>query len=108
MCGTRLRQEKVCREVVTIGLYNAVCVKKRCGSLLSKVLIIGVFLAILYTLASSFYFMIKDDGDGERTVRRLSWRVGLSIGLVAALWLGFQFGIIEPQGVNPVRYPAPP
>jgi len=74
--------------------------------LLSKVLIIGVFLAILYTLASSFYFLVKDQGDGNRTVQRLSWRIGLSLGLVLALWLAFQTGIIEPRGVNPVHYPA--
>lgn len=74
--------------------------------MLSKVLIIGAFLVILYTLASSFYFLVKDSGDGERTVRRLSWRVGLSLGLVILLWVAFQLGWIEPQGVNPVRYPG--
>ncbi len=74
--------------------------------MLSKVLIIGVFLGILYTLASSFYFLVNDRGDGDRTVRRLSWRVGLSLGLILALWGGFQLGIIEPQGVNPVQYPG--
>jgi hypothetical protein len=74
--------------------------------LLSKVLIIGAFLVILYTLASSFYFLVKDSGEGERTVKRLSWRVGLSLGLVILLWIAFQMGWIEPQGVNPVQYPA--
>jgi len=74
--------------------------------LLSKVLIIGAFLLILYTLASSFYFLVKDSGEGERTIQRLSWRVGLSLGLVILLWVGFQLGWIEPQGVNPVRYPG--
>lgn len=74
--------------------------------MLGKVFIIGVFLAILYTLASSFYFLITDHGDGDRTVKRLSWRIGLSLGLVLLLWAGFQLGIIEPQGVNPVRYPT--
>jgi len=72
--------------------------------LLSKIIIIGVFLAILFTLASSFYSLVSDQGEGDRTVRRLSWRVGLSLGLLALLWLGFHFGIIEPQGVNPVQY----
>jgi len=72
--------------------------------LFSKILIIGVFLTILYTLASSFYFLVSDRGEGDRTVRRLSWRVGLSLALVLLLWAGFQAGIIEPQGVNPVHY----
>jgi hypothetical protein len=76
--------------------------------LLSNIIIIAVFLAILFTLASSFYYLVKDQGEGDRTVRRLSWRVGLSLALLGLLWLGFQFGIIEPQGVNPVQYPAEP
>ncbi|MFU8833139.1 MAG: DUF2909 domain-containing protein [Wenzhouxiangella sp.] len=77
--------------------------------MLSKVLIIGIFLAILYSLASSFYFLVSDKGDDDyRTVRRLSWRVGLSLGLLLLLWGGFHFGIIEPQGINPVQYPADP
>jgi len=74
---------------------------------LSKVIIIGVFLVILFTLASSFYYLVTDQGEGDRTVRRLSWRVGLSLGLLGLLWLGFQFGLIEPQGMNPVRYDKP-
>lgn len=74
--------------------------------MLGKVLIISVFLGILYTLASSFYYLINDQGEGDRAVRRLSWRVGLSLGLLLLLWAGFHFGIIEPQGVNPVQYPA--
>lgn len=73
--------------------------------MLGKLLILGLFGAILYTLASSFYFLVKDAGDGERTVRRLSWRVALSLGLIIMMWIGFQLGWIEPQGVNPVRHP---
>lgn len=74
--------------------------------MLTKILIIGVFLGILYTLASSFYFLVNDDQDSDRAVRRLSWRVGLSLALLAVLWAGFYFGLIEPQGINPVRYPS--
>lgn len=72
--------------------------------MLSKILVIGAFLVILYTLASSFYFLVKDTGEGNRTVRRLSWRVGLSLGLVVLLWIAFMLGWIEPQGFNPVQY----
>lgn len=76
--------------------------------MLGKVLIIGTFLGILYTLASSFYFLVNDDSDSDRAVRRLTVRICLSLVLIGALWVGFELGIIEPQGVNPVRYPAAP
>ncbi len=76
--------------------------------MLGKVLIIAVFLGILYSLASSFYFLVKDDSDSDRAVKRLTWRIGLSLALIGALWVGFELGVIEPQGVNPVQYPAQP
>lgn len=74
--------------------------------MLTKVIVIGFLLAILYSLASSFYFLIHDKGEGDRTVRRLSWRVGLSLFLVLMLFAGFKLGWIEPRGANPVQYPA--
>lgn len=73
----------------------------------TKVIIIGFLIAILYSLGSSFYFLVHDKGEGDRTVRRLSWRVGMSLLLVLLLFAGFKLGIIEPRGVNPVNYPPP-
>lgn len=72
-----------------------------------KIIIVVFMLAILYSLASSFYFLVHDKGEGDRTVRRLSWRIGLSLLLVLLLFAGFKLGIIEPRGVDPVTYPAP-
>ena len=48
-----------------------------------KAIIIIFLFVILYTLGSSFYFMVKDKGAGERTLKRLMWRIGLSILLLA-------------------------
>jgi len=72
--------------------------------MLTKLIIIAFMIAILYSLASSFYFLVNDKGEGDRTVRRLSWRVGLSLLLVVLLFAGFKLGVIEPNGVNPVNY----
>jgi len=74
---------------------------------LSNIIILGFLAAILYSLASSFFFLVKDKGEGDRTVRRLTWRVGLSLLLVIGLYVSFKLGWIEPRGVDPVRYPAP-
>jgi hypothetical protein len=73
---------------------------------LVKFVIFGFVAAILYSLASSFYFLVHDKGEGDRAVRRLSWRIGLSLLLVLLLYAGFKLGLIEPRGMDPVSYPA--
>ncbi|GAB4170431.1 MAG: hypothetical protein Kow0020_04650 [Wenzhouxiangellaceae bacterium] len=77
------------------------------AGVLSKIIILAFMGAILYSLASSFWFLVHDKGEGDRVVRRLTWRVGLSLALVLLLYLGFRTGLIVPQGVNPVHYPEP-
>ena len=75
--------------------------------MLAKVLILVVFAAILYTLASSFYFLVTDKGDSTRTVWRLTWRIGLSLALFLSLWAAYKLGWIEPSSGGPVLYGAP-
>ena len=70
-----------------------------------KILIVLFLLVILYSLASSFWFLVKDKGEGDRTVRRLTWRIGLSLLLFVLLWLAYQMGWIEPSS-GPVRIPG--
>ena len=69
----------------------------------SKIVIVIFLLVILYTLGSSFYFMVKDKGQGDRTLKRLMWRIGLSIFLLVLLYLMFLMGWIEPTS-SPVNY----
>jgi hypothetical protein len=71
--------------------------------MLVKAVIIIFLLTILYTLGSSFYFMVKDKGEGDRALKRLMWRIGLSIMLLVLLYVMFLLGWIEPSG-GPVNY----
>ena len=71
--------------------------------MLVKAVIIIFLLTILYALGSSFYFMVKDKGEGDRMLKRLMWRVGLSIFLVLVLYAMFTLGWIQPVG-GPVNY----
>ena len=52
-----------------------------------KILIILFIIVILYSLGSAMYFLVKDHGEGDRTVKRLTWRIGLSIVLFLFLWI---------------------
>lgn len=70
-----------------------------------KLIIVLFLLVIMYSLASSFWFLIRDKGEGDRTVKRLTWRIGLSLALFLFLWLAYQVGWIEPTS-GPVRIPG--
>ncbi len=71
--------------------------------MLVKAVIIIFLLTILYTLGSSFYFMVRDKGEGDRTLKRLMWRIGLSMLLLLLLYVMYLLGWIEPSG-GPVNY----
>jgi len=70
-----------------------------------KIIIILFLLTILYSLASSFVFLVKDHGQGDRMVKRLTWRIGLSLVLFVLLWGAYQLGWIETSGKGPVHIP---
>ena len=69
-----------------------------------KIFIIVGLLLILYSLGSALIFLVKDHGEGDRTVKRLTWRIGLSLALFLALWAAYQMGYIEPKS-GPVNWP---
>lgn len=52
-------------------------------------LIIVVMLGIVVSLGSGLYFLVKDRGKSERTVKSLTVRVGLAVLLLIILAIGF-------------------
>ena len=69
-----------------------------------KVIIVLAFIGIIASLASGLFYLVHDRGNSRRTLRALTVRIGLSIGLFAFLMILIAFGVIEPHGV----YPEPP
>ena len=67
--------------------------------MLAKVLIVLMLIAILASLFSALFFLMKDKGTGTRTAKALTWRIGLSITLFILLMAGFYFGLITPTGL---------
>lgn len=59
-----------------------------------KIVVILFLVFIVGSLGSALYFMVKDRGQGERTVRALTVRIALSIVLFVLLMLGYHFGFI--------------
>lgn len=66
---------------------------------LQKLLIIAVFLAVIYNLGAALYYMMSDRGTTHRTVKSLTWRIGLSVGLILVVCLMIWAGWIQPHGI---------
>lgn len=66
-----------------------------------KFLVVILLLVILASLFSALVFLVRDRGTTHRTVRALTWRIGLSIGLFLLLLFAGWMGWIEPHGLHP-------
>ncbi|MDW8479087.1 MAG: twin transmembrane helix small protein [Xanthomonadales bacterium] len=69
----------------------------------AKLLILAAFAAVLYNLAAALWYMLRDRGESRRMVQALTWRIGLSVGLIALVMLMVALGWIEPHGLRPPR-----
>jgi hypothetical protein len=64
-----------------------------------KILVLVFLVVILASLGSALYYMIRDKGTTERTVRALTVRIVLSIVLFVLLIAGYYSGLIPPTGL---------
>lgn len=64
-----------------------------------KTIIIIVMLVILVSLASGLIFLVKDEGNSKRTIKALTWRIVLSLGLFLFLFLAFSLEWITPHSL---------
>jgi FtsH-binding integral membrane protein len=65
-----------------------------------RYVVLAFVVLILASLFSGLFFLIRDQGRSKRTVKALTWRVGLSLGLFLLLLAGYYFGLIKPHGVG--------
>ncbi len=67
-----------------------------------KVIFIIVFISILISLGSALFNLVKykDQEDSKKTVKALTFRIGLSILLFIALYISYATGLIEPTGIG--------
>ena len=65
-----------------------------------KILVALAFLAIIGSLGSALFFLMRDKGKSNRTVHALALRVGLSITLFLLVIGAHYMGWIEPTGIR--------
>ena len=67
-------------------------------------LVVAAFIAILASLGSALFFMMKDGTDGKRKTskmaRALAFRVGFSILLFICVLIAWKLGYIQPTGIQ--------
>ena len=65
-----------------------------------RYVVLAFVALILASLFSGLFFLIRDQGRSKRTVKALTWRVGLSLALFLLLLAGYYFGLIKPHGMG--------
>ncbi len=65
-----------------------------------KILVAVAFILILASLGSALFFLMKDKGKSNRTVRALAMRVGFSVMLFILILIAWRLGYIQPTGIR--------
>ncbi|GAB4393380.1 MAG: twin transmembrane helix small protein [Gammaproteobacteria bacterium] len=68
--------------------------------MLFKLFVVVMMLIILFCLGSGLIYLVRDKGKTDRTVKALSWRIGLSLTLFILLFVAFAMGWIQPHGIG--------
>jgi uncharacterized membrane protein len=67
-----------------------------------KSLIIVAFIIIITSLGTALFHLVKhkDPQNSQKTLKALTWRIGLSVGLFIFVIISIATGIVEPTGIG--------
>lgn len=68
-----------------------------------KIIIVGILLLAIFALFRGLFMLVKDKGRTNQTVKALTWRIGLSIGLIVFILVSHKLGLIKPNN-SPFTY----
>ena len=70
--------------------------------MITRIIVILFMIAIAVSLGSALYSMLRNqEPRSTRTVKALTFRIGLSLLLFVLLILGFMFGLLTPHPISP-------
>ncbi len=64
-----------------------------------RFIVVAFLVIIVLSLGSAMFYLIRDKGKSDRTVKALTVRVALSVTLFLLLMIGHYFGIIPKSGL---------
>ena len=65
-----------------------------------KFLIVLTLVAIVASLGTGLFHLVKDEGQSKRMVNALTLRIALSVALFILLFIAWKGGMIQPHGVG--------
>lgn len=65
-----------------------------------KILIVVVLVAIILSLFSGLFHLVKEEGESKRMVNALTVRIALSVALFILLFIAWYAGLITPHHVR--------
>jgi len=67
--------------------------------MITKIIAVLFLVTIIGSLFSGLFYLVKDKGTSERTVRALTVRISLSVLLFVLLMLAYATGLLHPHGM---------
>lgn len=65
-----------------------------------RIIVLLFILLIVISLGSALYYLLRDKGQSDRTVKALTVRISLSIILFVMLMASYYFGLIPQTGLR--------
>lgn len=65
--------------------------------MLTKVIVVLLLIAMIASLIMGMYYLVKDQGQTNRTLTALTWRISIWIVLFVVLAGGAYFGLFQPS-----------
>jgi hypothetical protein len=64
---------------------------------LGRLIVIAVLVTIVAFLGSALFQLARREGDSQKMLRALTWRIGLSVALFLVLVVLWRAGLIRPH-----------
>lgn len=65
-----------------------------------KLIVVAFLIVILYNLGAGLYYMMVDKGTTNRSVKALTRRIALSVGLIVLVMFAIWMGWITPHDLG--------
>ena len=65
--------------------------------MLTKIVIIFMLFAIIFALGAGLFYLMKNEADNQKMVKALTWRIIITISMLAFILIAYHFDWIHPN-----------